>query len=103
MLVRQHVSKQFGNAKLWVSEAVAREDKMFDKPLWRGERTPDDEYDERLRRIKILRKYYDTHSQAAIVLIGWKIASKEPVAAQARVLNARICCNAGSFGGRSVL
>jgi hypothetical protein len=66
MLVRQHVSKQFGNAKLWVSEAVAREDKMFDK-LWRGERTPDDEYDERLRRIKILRKYYDTHSQAAIV------------------------------------
>jgi hypothetical protein len=47
MLVRQHTSNQLGNAKLWVSEAVAREDKMFDKPLWRRERTPDDEYYER--------------------------------------------------------
>jgi hypothetical protein len=67
MLIRQRASKQLGNAKLWVSEAVAREDKMFDKPLWRGERTPDDEYDERLRRIKILRKYHDTHPQAETV------------------------------------
>jgi hypothetical protein len=67
MLVRQHANKQLGNAKLWISEAVAREDKMFDKPLWRGERTPDDEYDERLRRTKILRKYHDTHPQADTV------------------------------------
>jgi hypothetical protein len=67
MLIRQPAGKQFANAKLWVSEAVAIEDKMFDKPLWRGERTPDDEYDERLRRIKILRKYRDTHLQAETV------------------------------------
>jgi hypothetical protein len=67
MLLRQHASKQFGNAKLWVSEAVARDDKMFDKPLWRGERTVDDEYDERLRRIKVLRKHHDTHPQADAV------------------------------------
>jgi hypothetical protein len=67
MLIRQPAGKQFANAKLWVSEAVAIEDKMFDKPLWRGERTPDDEYDERLRRIKILRKYRNTHLQAETV------------------------------------
>jgi hypothetical protein len=67
MLVRQRASKQLRNAKLWVSEAVAKEGKMFDRPLWRGERTPDDEYDERLRRIKILRKYHDIHPQAETV------------------------------------
>jgi hypothetical protein len=67
MLVKRPARKQFKNAKLWVSEAVAREDKMFDKPLWRGERTRDDEYDERLRRIKILRKYHNTHPQAETV------------------------------------
>jgi hypothetical protein len=67
MLVRQHANKQSGNAKLWVSEAVAREDKMFDKPLWRGERTPGDESDERLRRIKILRKHGNKDVRAVAI------------------------------------
>jgi hypothetical protein len=57
-------------------KAVASEEATFDKRLWRDERTPDDDHQERRRRIKVLRKHGNKDVRA--VAIANRLDACEP-------------------------
>jgi hypothetical protein len=59
--------RQYKDVKPWAADAIAREDKIFDKQMWSGERTREDDDSERCKRIKLLRKYRQTEPTALIV------------------------------------
>jgi hypothetical protein len=62
-----HDPRRYKDVKPWAADAIAREDKTFDNPMWSGERTREDDDYERCKRIKLLRKYRQTEPAARIV------------------------------------
>jgi hypothetical protein len=59
--------QQYKEVKPWVADAIAEEDKKFDKQMWSGERTRKEDDSERCKRIKLLRKYRQKEPAALIV------------------------------------
>jgi hypothetical protein len=56
-VTRSLVAKKFGDLSLWVKAAIAEESRRPSGELWKGATSADDAYNERLRRIKCLRRH----------------------------------------------
>jgi hypothetical protein len=66
--VRSHFdARKCPDAKTWVLEATKSEDRRPSHPLWRNAPSADDMLDERLRRIRFLRKYGKREPRATMV------------------------------------
>ena len=59
--------KIYADVKPWVIAAIAEESQKSKELIWKNERTADDVYEERLRRVRFLRKHGETHPQANMV------------------------------------
>jgi hypothetical protein len=55
------------DVRKWVAAAIRDEERHAPDPLWKNAPSAEEMYEERLRRIKFLRKYGRTHSDATIV------------------------------------
>jgi hypothetical protein len=62
-----HTPPLYKDVRPWIAGAIAGEDEAFDKQLWSGERTREDDDSERRKRIKLLRKYHQSDPAAVMV------------------------------------
>jgi hypothetical protein len=72
----QFDSHECQDVKPWVIAAINDEEQCPPDPMWRKERSADWAYEERLRRIKFLRKHSNTHPDALVV--AERLESCEP-------------------------
>jgi hypothetical protein len=59
--------KTYADVKSWVIAAIAEESRLPKDLLWKNERTADEMYQERLRRVRFLRKHGKVDLQADMV------------------------------------
>ena len=67
---RKFNSKNYSNAKAWVIKAIAQEETHPSRQMWKKEPTAEFQFNERLRRIRFLRKH-GTKDPELLLIADW--------------------------------